>query len=193
MAETKSKILDAAARAFAAKGFHRATIRQIAADAGLNEVTVFRYFPEKAELYWATVDRKVRTSEITSLLNEAILSSRSPAHLVLTTSSCVCRLLRKDKDLARLLQFVFLELDQEKRLLWRGLVRPLLDTVNSRLSGWIADGQMRDVDPETATRVLLGYAISQHLVGILNDPDRTDVLNENEREADISVFGLLPG
>ena len=33
MAETKSRILDAAARAFASRGFHRATVRQIAADA----------------------------------------------------------------------------------------------------------------------------------------------------------------
>jgi AcrR family transcriptional regulator len=193
MAETKSKILDAAARAFASKGFHRATIRQIAADARVNEVTVFRYFPEKTDLYWAAVDRKIRASELTTLLSDAVQTSQSPSDLVLSTSTCVCRLLRKDNDLARLLHFTFLELDTEKRLLWTGLVRPLLDTVSARLRSWISEGRMRNVDPETATRALLGYAISQHLVGILDDSGPTEILDKYAADqADISLFGLLP-
>jgi AcrR family transcriptional regulator len=193
MPETKIRILDAAARAFAARGFHRATIRQIAADAGVNEVTVFRYFPEKAALYWAAVERKVRASKLISLLDDAVESSRRPADLVRSTSSCVARLLREDNDLARLVHFTFLELDIEKRLLWNGLLRPLLDTVSSKLQIWISDGQMRNVDPETATRALLGHAISQHLVGTLDDLDRTlPVEKRASEDADISLFGLLP-
>jgi AcrR family transcriptional regulator len=191
--ETRTKILDASARAFAARGFHRATIRQIAADAGVNEVTVFRYFPEKADLYWAALDRKVRSSRMISLFEEAVMSSKNPAELVLSTSSCVFRLLREEKDLARLLHFTFLELDTEKRQLWDGLLRPLFDTVNSRLRTWISKGELRDVDPETATRALLGHAISQHLAGTIDDLNCTLPTEKRAAEhADISLFGLLP-
>lgn len=193
MPETKTRILDAAARAFASRGFHRATIRQIAADADVNEVTVFRYFPEKSELYWSALDRKVHASKMISLLDEAVRSSRDPAELVISTSSCLLRLLREDNDLARLLHFTFLELDGEKRLLWQGLLRPLLDSIVSRLRIWISDGQVRNVDPETATRALLGYAITQHLVGTLDDLNRTLPVEKRAAEhADISLFGLLP-
>jgi AcrR family transcriptional regulator len=193
MPDTKIKILDAAAHAFAEKGFYRATVRQIATEAGVNEVTVFRYFPEKADLYWAALDQKVRSSNLISLLQNAVQSSKNPADLVLSTSTCVLRLLRDDRDLSRLLHFTFLELDSEKRRLWSGVLRPLLNTVDSRIRIWISDGEMRDVDPQAATRALIGHAISQHLAGTLDDLDRTP--SSEDRAADqteISLFGLLP-
>src|SRR3954447_1364246 len=192
MPEAKTRILDAAARAFAAKGFHRATIRRIAADADVNEVTVFRHFPEKSELYWATLDRKVRASRLIGLVDEAVQSSRGPADLILSISSCVLRLLQEDKDLARLLHFTFLELDSEKRLLWQRLLGPLLNSISVKLRIWISEGQMRKVDPETVTRVLLGHAISQHLAGSLDDLDHNTPIDRSAAEqADISLFGLL--
>jgi AcrR family transcriptional regulator len=193
MPETRSKILDAAAHAFAAKGFHRATIRQIAADAGVNEVTVFRYFPEKSGLYWAALDRKIRTSKLIDHLDGAVQSSRNPAELVHSISFCVQELLRRDRDLARLLHFTFLELDAETRLFWDGVLRPLLERINSRLSAWIINGEMRVVDPAVATRALLAHAISEHLVGSLDGLDHTLPKDRSAAEhVDISVFGLLP-
>jgi len=52
---TRRAILDAARAAFAARGFEQATIRAVAADAGVDPSMVMRYFGSKAGLFTAAV------------------------------------------------------------------------------------------------------------------------------------------
>jgi AcrR family transcriptional regulator len=54
--ERERVILAAAARAFASAGFHATTTRQIAANAGVSEGTVFHYFGSKNDLMVAVLD-----------------------------------------------------------------------------------------------------------------------------------------
>lgn len=53
---TRTAILDAARRRFAAEGFRKATIRAIAADAAIDPAMVMRYYGSKAGLFAAAVD-----------------------------------------------------------------------------------------------------------------------------------------
>src|SRR5579884_1610776 len=53
---TRAAILRAARRRFAADGFHKATIRAIAADAGIDPSMVMRYYRSKDGLFAAAVD-----------------------------------------------------------------------------------------------------------------------------------------
>ncbi len=55
-AETKSAILAAARVRFAADGYERATIRAIAADAGIDPSMVMRYYGSKEGLFGAAAD-----------------------------------------------------------------------------------------------------------------------------------------
>lgn len=50
VAERKTQILEAAAKVFAAKGFERATISEIAKEAGMAEGSIYNYFKNKSEL-----------------------------------------------------------------------------------------------------------------------------------------------
>lgn len=50
MSPNRIRILDAAARVYAATGYRGATTRRIAEEAGVNEVTIFRYFGSKSAL-----------------------------------------------------------------------------------------------------------------------------------------------
>lgn len=54
--DTKAAILAAARERFAATGFHGATIRSIAADAGIDPAMVMRYFGSKDQLFAAAAD-----------------------------------------------------------------------------------------------------------------------------------------
>ena len=56
--DTKTKILDAALKLFSEKGFKATTTREIAELAGVNEVTLFRYFGTKDKMFLAVVDRE---------------------------------------------------------------------------------------------------------------------------------------
>lgn len=53
---TRTAILEAARRRFAAEGFRKATIRAIAADAGIDPSMVMRYYGSKDGLFAAAVD-----------------------------------------------------------------------------------------------------------------------------------------
>ena len=54
---TRERLLNAAARAFARDGLRGATTREIAREAGVNEVTLFRHFKSKEQLLRAVLQR----------------------------------------------------------------------------------------------------------------------------------------
>jgi AcrR family transcriptional regulator len=56
---TKERLLDAAAGIFAARGFHGASVEDVAAEAGLTKGAVYSNFDSKEALFLALLDREV--------------------------------------------------------------------------------------------------------------------------------------
>jgi AcrR family transcriptional regulator len=65
--DTKAAILAAARERFGANGFQAATIRAIAADAGIDPSMVMRYFGNKDKLFAAAADFDLRFPDLTEL------------------------------------------------------------------------------------------------------------------------------
>ncbi|MBV9392446.1 MAG: TetR/AcrR family transcriptional regulator [Verrucomicrobia bacterium] len=61
--KTRNRLLEAAARVFSQHGIQGATTREIAREAGVNEVTLFRHFKSKEQLLYAVVERSMITEE----------------------------------------------------------------------------------------------------------------------------------
>ena len=59
----RNQILDAATTVFAEKGFHRATIKEIARQAGIADGTIYTYFASKTEVLLAILNRLNETTE----------------------------------------------------------------------------------------------------------------------------------
>src|SRR5437868_6945193 len=59
----RNQILDAATQVFAQKGFHRATIKEIAHVAGIADGTIYTYFASKTEVLLAILNRLNETTE----------------------------------------------------------------------------------------------------------------------------------
>jgi AcrR family transcriptional regulator len=64
---SRERILEAAGRVYAKHGFRGATTRLIAAEAGVNEVTLFRTFGSKGALLEAVLEQRDVCSEVTAL------------------------------------------------------------------------------------------------------------------------------
>jgi AcrR family transcriptional regulator len=62
---TRQQIADVAMRLFAARGFERVTVAEVAAEAGVSEKTVFNYFPGKEDLFYDEVPERARVLEAT--------------------------------------------------------------------------------------------------------------------------------
>ncbi len=63
-AQTRRRILEAARQRFAADGFERATIRAVAADAGIDAAMVMRYFGSKDALFAAAAAFDLRLPDL---------------------------------------------------------------------------------------------------------------------------------
>src|SRR5450631_4371343 len=59
----RTQILDAATRVFAEKGFHRATVKDIARTAGVADGTIYTYFPSKTEVLLGILNRLNESSQ----------------------------------------------------------------------------------------------------------------------------------
>jgi TetR/AcrR family fatty acid metabolism transcriptional regulator len=63
VAARRTQILDAAITVFSEKGFHRATIKEIARVAGIADGTIYTYFASKDEILLAVLDRLNETTQ----------------------------------------------------------------------------------------------------------------------------------
>lgn len=101
---TREDILRAACRAFSADGYARATVRQIASDAGINVALVLRYFGSKEGLFDAALmdsldigrlisgDRNTFGDRLAQLLTDASEELPNPlAMMLLATSDSAAR------------------------------------------------------------------------------------------------------
>ena len=64
--ETRTRVLDAAARLFAASGFKKVTVRQICREAGANIAAVNYHFGDKLGLYREVLGRAIETMQGTT-------------------------------------------------------------------------------------------------------------------------------
>jgi AcrR family transcriptional regulator len=78
---TKKRILAAAELVFSRDGFQGATTREIARQAGVNEVTLFRHFRTREELLRATLDRACATFESLVGQSDEVWKDRLPERL----------------------------------------------------------------------------------------------------------------
>ncbi len=69
--ERRSQILDSALNAFVKKGYNGTTTVDIAKEAGISEVTLFRYFDSKKQIFMEAIEPVLVTS-----LKESIVASR---------------------------------------------------------------------------------------------------------------------
>lgn len=191
--DTRVRILEAAAANFAAYGFRAATMKQIAAAANLNDVTVYRYFPKKQNLYWAAIDWKVRSSTLNQLFVEGPGEALRPREMLERLGERVLGLLLTDHSLGRLIYFAVLELPEERKRLYEGHLKPLLAGLTKQIQSWVQAGEVRAVDPHSAALAIIGMLWSpynlQELLG-MEKPRKESVKQMAGEFAELCLRGL---
>lgn len=78
-AATREKLLDAAARVFAAQGFNGASVEEIAAEAGYSTGALYSNFDGKEDLFLSLLDREVarHVSEVEEAARRGTISERA--------------------------------------------------------------------------------------------------------------------
>lgn len=158
-AERPCEILLAAERVFSRRGYDRATTREIAAEAGVSEGTLYRYFAGKRAILLALIDRVAESwrRDIEQIaaqtLEEAIVELI--AHRL--------RFAREHPTTILTLQQAVLDPEVGRHL--NAMVTRGQEGLMARLEALMADGALRPVDPFVAEEAL-GSMIMGLTIGI---------------------------
>ena len=158
---TEVRLVEAAVQLFSRQGFKGTSTRDIAHLAGVNEVTLFRYFARKADLFWAAAESRLNRLKFGRELQNGLAKDLDPDVIVPMLAAFVVEKLSEHPELIRLLYVARFELPGADRV-FREHLGPIFDAVHAYFSRCAAKGLIRDLDPTIATLGLAG-AVSAHL------------------------------
>ena len=153
---TRQRLLEGAARVFARDGIAGSTTREIAREAGVNEVTLFRHFQSKDGLIAAVISENFGAAAIQAHQVLPVLSSDLRTDL---TKHAVRydELLKENLPLIRTMIGEIHHHADHERQVFKAIFRPLRESLLARLQAASADGLLiATADPEILADLFLG-------------------------------------
>lgn len=171
--DTRQRILQAAARVFAEKGYARATTRALAAAAGVNEVTLFRHFGNKQNLFAAVIEQFGGPAVTTAM--EGQLTGDCSQDLR-TMGTYLLNLLLERGDALRLMLCEASHFPEVQEVMVQN-PRQIRRMLASFITRQIEQGRLRPLHPEVAAQAFAGmlfaYAIARGLLDDSIEPEMT--------------------
>jgi len=160
----REALLAAAQRIFIARGYHAATMDEIAAGAGMSKRTLYQLVESKESLFAALLKQRQFGFDI-----DFATDDRPPEEVLFDiVSSWARHVLDPDSiALARLIMADYAHGATLSRLLERQTARPCKEAVCAYLAGLGERRRIAIDDPEEAAQMLLGMAIGGIHVGTL--------------------------
>jgi AcrR family transcriptional regulator len=191
---TEACLVEAAAQLFARRGFAATTTREIAQLAGLNEVTLFRYFPRKPDLFLAALELHLGRIRLCRELQLCLAADDDPAVVVPQIVTFVFNALVMHPELKHLLHVAGLEVPEAGKTI-RDHLGPIIDVLCAYFKRGAARGAIGKMEPSMATFGCIG-AVAAHQIfrGLfLSDPSiRWDSQEAIASYASLCLHGMVP-
>jgi AcrR family transcriptional regulator len=140
---TEARILSAAASLFGKLGYNGVSTRDIASAAEVNEVTIYRHFPRKRDLYVAVLATELGRVSLRGDLLAEIAQAADARRALTCTLELITTTVSREPELLRLLLYSSLELRTELDQLLRRHLGELVEVVARYLEPWVARGDLR--------------------------------------------------
>jgi AcrR family transcriptional regulator len=154
---TEARIVEAAVQLFSRQGFVASSTHEIARLAGVSEVTVFRHFPRKRDLFWAATESRLRRLRISQELRGRLESDENPRTAIPGIVALLVETVQHQPEMLRLLYLSLFELENGAERILRKHLVPLFQPVSEYLARCASKGLIRDLEPGVAA---LGLAAS---------------------------------
>jgi len=187
-------MIEAAAQMFARHGFKAATTREIAHLAGLNEVTIFRYFANKPDLFWAAVESRLAKVKLGRELQTNLATDREPDAVVPGLVAFLRENLAQQPELYRLLHVAIFELPGAAKVI-REHLGLIFDSVNGYFQRCAQHGVIHPVPASLATLGILGTVIACSNLDPLISVDGAQLCSPEQEAAacaELWVRALMP-
>ena len=163
----RNQILDAATQVFAEKGFHRATIKDIARVAGIADGTVYNYFENKTALMLGIFDRLKESdqrNEDFSKSSEVDFRSFMKAYLRHRLT-----ILRADNfEVFRVVLAEIMVNKELRELYYRKILEPTFSMAEAYLQQWASQQIVKPINISLAMRAISGMVLGlivEHIIG----------------------------
>jgi AcrR family transcriptional regulator len=187
----RDRVIHAATLLFASKGFEGTSTRDVARKAKVNEITIFRLFQHKEDLYRQILDSKVGRGA-PEWLHSVLQSSEDPKQTFLALAEHLEELF--DPIFLRLLFYAALEKPELLRKRYASSLGCVYEFLGRHIRERIQGQVLRDIDPILMGRALVGMiAYHRILSELLGDasPVRPDSGVSARIFTEIWLFGTL--
>jgi len=157
---TEERILTTAAALFAQFGYNGVSTREIASSAEVNEVTIYRHYPRKRDLYLAVLSAELQRVHLRGELLARLAEATNGREALACTFELISTTLQQPQ-LLRLLQYSTLELSEDLDPLLRRHLGELLEVVARYLEPWIERGDLRCANAKTLVLTLIAIVLSR--------------------------------
>jgi AcrR family transcriptional regulator len=189
---TRRQILEAAAEVFIAQGYAGATTRSIAEVARVSELTLFRHFGNKKNLFVETIQQHSALPGIEQALASQMSGNSRPDLILIGVHLLNSLIERREAILMTLceaerlpeLRQIILQVPQAQRSLLAGYLSRLAE-----------QGLIKNMDPEITAQAFLGmlfaYVVYQALEAENSRQDNVEIRSRVETFVDIFLKGVL--
>ncbi len=170
MEPTRKKILAAALTLFSQRGYLGATTRQIAREAGVAEVTLFRHFGSKGKLFEEVIRGYSFLPAMKGILPR--LEGAGYEETLLTIARRFLATLDERRDLIRIMLAERLSYPAPVKDIFRGILGEVFGILAGYFRRLQHRGVLRDFDPDDAARAFLGAFFAYvHGLGFFEDAE----------------------
>ncbi len=182
----RDQILDAAGSLFAARGYERTPIREIARTCGITEAAIYRHFESKAQLYEEVIRHKADRRDIAGRLQE-FAGCDAVEELLEAVARFILDLAASDPELLRLMSSSTFEGGDLATVLFCEIRLPIINFVAGELERLRAAGTILDIDPYITSRCFVGMVMDCALnIGVW------ELVTEAEFRADDVICNNVP-
>ncbi|MFZ0304500.1 MAG: helix-turn-helix domain-containing protein [Terracidiphilus sp.] len=161
VSEIPGRITRAAVALFSRQGYHRTGTREIARLADVSEVTVFRYFEHKEDIFLAALHFSFSSIKSRLDLFAGGSESRSPESMLSQILSLLVDTATFSPELMRLVAVAFLELHGKAEDICFEHLAPLFTRIASYLNKSMESGKLRKLNPSIVTAAMALTVIAQ--------------------------------
>lgn len=150
----EKKIVAAAEKLFARRGFHATGMRQIARAAGVSIGAIYHYFTSKDDLLLAIIKREV--DDLKAFLEELVREDFPPREIIHRLVERHFHLLQTRRQVLQVVQREWFAPTDRLRGRLRQLLEEIAAFIRSLLQQGMESGQIRGCNPAVAAYAILG-------------------------------------
>jgi AcrR family transcriptional regulator len=156
------RILLSAAELFANFGYNGVSTRDIASGAGVNEVTIYRHYPRKRDLYLAVLDAALQEVKLRGDLLSRIAEATDGRTALERAFELIAATLTRKPELLRLMQYSTLELGEDIDPMLRKHLGQLVEVVAHYLEPWAGREEVRSANAKAVVLALIAMVVNHH-------------------------------